>query len=84
MSLVGPRPELPVYTAQYTADEKDILSVRPGITDLSSIRFSSLDEIVGGHEADRIYEKRCCRRKTGYACTMSGPVVLVAILKYYS
>src|SRR5947209_2777302 len=47
MSLVGPRPELPRYTDQYNADEKMILSVPPGITDYSSIRFSSLDEIVG-------------------------------------
>jgi lipopolysaccharide/colanic/teichoic acid biosynthesis glycosyltransferase len=57
MSMVGPRPELPRYTAQYTPEEMTILSVRPGITDPSSIRFSSLDEIVGAEDADRIFEE---------------------------
>lgn len=57
MSLVGPRPELAAYTDRYTAEEKLILSVRPGITDYSSIRFSSLDEIVGARDADRVFEE---------------------------
>lgn len=57
MSLVGPRPELPMYTDRYTAKERMILTVRPGITDLSSIRFSSLDEVVGAQDADRVFEE---------------------------
>ena len=57
MSLVGPRPELPLYTDQYSDVEKQILGVRPGITDLSSVRFSSLDEIVGTHDADNVFEQ---------------------------
>lgn len=56
MSLVGPRPELPAYTERYTVEERLILTVKPGITDLSSIEFSSLDERVGAVDADRIYE----------------------------
>jgi len=47
MSLVGPRPEVAEYTDQYTDEEQLILSVRPGITDPSSMRFSDLQEIVG-------------------------------------
>ena len=40
MSLVGPRPEVPKYVAVYPDDVRDVvLSVRPGITDLASIRF---------------------------------------------
>lgn len=40
MSLVGPRPEVPRYVAQYPAALKDVvLSVRPGITDPASLRF---------------------------------------------
>jgi len=43
MSLVGPRPEVPRYVAQYPADLRDkVLSVRPGITDPASLEF--LDE----------------------------------------
>ncbi|HAW58430.1 MAG TPA: sugar transferase [Bacteroidales bacterium] len=58
MSMVGPRPELPAYTNRYTVKEKLILSIRPGITDLSSIEFSSLDEQVGAQDPDRVYEER--------------------------
>jgi len=32
MSLIGPRPEVPVYTSQYTARQKRVLLARPGIT----------------------------------------------------
>jgi lipopolysaccharide/colanic/teichoic acid biosynthesis glycosyltransferase len=37
MSMVGPRPEVAAYVAQYTPEEKRILDVRPGITDWASI-----------------------------------------------
>ncbi len=37
MSFVGPRPEVPVYVALFTEEEKAILSVRPGITDWASL-----------------------------------------------
>lgn len=63
MSLVGPRPELPVYTDRFTAEERAILSVRPGITDYSSIRFSSLDEVVGATDVDRIFEEQVLPEK---------------------
>lgn len=42
MSLVGPRPEVPQYVALYTAEQRQVLEVRPGITDLASLEF--LDE----------------------------------------
>jgi lipopolysaccharide/colanic/teichoic acid biosynthesis glycosyltransferase len=32
MSLVGPRPEVPRYTDKYTRDQRQVLSVRPGVT----------------------------------------------------
>ncbi len=63
MSFVGPRPELTRYTSSYDDLEKHILSVRPGITDYSSIEFISLDEIVGGENADEIYEKYVYKKK---------------------
>ncbi len=37
MSLVGPRPEVRQYTDMYTAEEKGILELRPGITDWASL-----------------------------------------------
>ena len=37
MSLVGPRPEVPHYVALYTEEMREVLSVRPGLTDPASL-----------------------------------------------
>ncbi len=50
MSLVGPRPNVKRETDIYTAAERDLLRVRPGITDLSSIVFSDEAEILRGSD----------------------------------
>ncbi len=63
MSFIGPRPELLRYTNNYTEEEKVILSVRPGITDYSSIEFINLDEVVGAENADEYYENCVLKRK---------------------
>ena len=47
MSLVGPRPEVPMFVARFRKDYEEILSVRPGITDPASIRYRSEAEILG-------------------------------------
>lgn len=46
MSLVGPRPNVKRETDLYTAVEKRLLEVKPGITDISSIVFSDEGEIL--------------------------------------
>ena len=75
MSFIGPRPELLRYTSQYEGEEMLIHRVRPGITDYSSIEFIYLDEIVGGDNADEMYEKYVLKRKNElrvkYAKTVS-------------
>ena len=75
MSLIGCRPELLRYVDQYQGDEKDILQVRPGITDYSSVEFINLDEIVGSENADEMYEKYVLKEKNRlrikYAHTVS-------------
>lgn len=56
MSLVGPRPEVPLYTAIFTDEEKAILSVRPGITDWATLW--DVDEgaaLAGGKDPERSY-----------------------------
>ena len=58
MSIVGPRPEVPQYTSLYEGEEKLILSVRPGITDLSSIRFIDLASHIGAENVDAAFESR--------------------------
>ncbi|MEO8577078.1 MAG: sugar transferase, partial [Gemmatimonadales bacterium] len=50
MSLVGPRPNVERETVLYTPDEKRLLSVRPGITDLASIVFADEGEILQGSD----------------------------------
>ncbi|RMF64228.1 MAG: sugar transferase, partial [Calditrichaeota bacterium] len=37
MSLVGPRPEIPQLVEKYTPEQRQALSVRPGITGLTQI-----------------------------------------------
>lgn len=56
MSFIGPRPEVIKYTQLYSGDELKIFNVRPGITDYSSIKYVSLDEVVGSENADKNYE----------------------------
>ena len=47
MSLVGPRPEVPRYMAQYPEDiRKLVLSVPPGITDIAAIKFKNENELL--------------------------------------
>lgn len=49
MSLVGPRPNVERETRLYTAVERELLSVRPGITDYASIVFADEGDILTGH-----------------------------------
>lgn len=46
MSLVGPRPEVPKYVALYAPAQRAVLSVRPGITGLASIRYIDENELL--------------------------------------
>jgi lipopolysaccharide/colanic/teichoic acid biosynthesis glycosyltransferase len=55
MSLVGPRPEVEEHTSVYNDEEKIILTVLPGITDYSSIRFRNLNELLGNKNANQIF-----------------------------
>ncbi len=64
MSLVGPRPEVLEYTAMYKGEEKIILSMRPGITDYSSIEFADLDDRVGDIDPDKYFREHIMPRKT--------------------
>ncbi len=63
MSIVGPRPELPFYTDLYESEEKIILSVRPGITDYSSIEFYNLPNLVPDSNPNEFFEKNILKTK---------------------
>ena len=47
MSFVGPRPEVPKYVEMFRDDYAEILTVRPGITDLASLKYSDESSILG-------------------------------------
>lgn len=46
MSLVGPRPEVKKYVELYSKEQKQVLSVRPGITDYASILYFEENELL--------------------------------------
>lgn len=46
MSLVGPRPEVRKYVDLYDDKQKEILKVRPGITDIASITFRNENDLL--------------------------------------
>ena len=46
MSLVGPRPEVRKYVDLYTPEQLHVLDVRPGITDMASIRYRNENELL--------------------------------------
>jgi lipopolysaccharide/colanic/teichoic acid biosynthesis glycosyltransferase len=64
MSIVGPRPQVVWATELYGAEERELLSVRPGITDFASLRFRNEDEILrGSSDPDRDYLEKIAPEK---------------------
>ncbi len=59
MAVVGPRPEVKHYVDMYTDKEKDILSVRPGITDWASLWNPEEGAILAGSaDAEKAYMEK--------------------------
>jgi lipopolysaccharide/colanic/teichoic acid biosynthesis glycosyltransferase len=60
MSLVGPRPDLPSYVADYPAElRRRVLRVRPGITDPASLAFRNEAELLAqAPDPERAYRER--------------------------
>jgi lipopolysaccharide/colanic/teichoic acid biosynthesis glycosyltransferase len=56
MSLVGPRPQVKWAVDLYTPEEREVLTVRPGITDYASLHFPNEGEILrGSTDPDKDY-----------------------------
>ena len=68
MSLVGPRPDVPRYMALYPdAVRRQILSVRPGITDLAAIEFRHEEQLLAASaEPERTYVEQIMPVKQRY------------------
>jgi lipopolysaccharide/colanic/teichoic acid biosynthesis glycosyltransferase len=50
MSLVGPRPEVRKYVNYYSEAQRQVLSVRPGITDYASLAYINENELLARSE----------------------------------
>ncbi|HSV74164.1 MAG TPA: sugar transferase [Chthonomonadales bacterium] len=56
MALVGPRPEVPEYVRLYTAEQREVLSVRPGVTGLTQLAFRNEEALLAGRsDVERYY-----------------------------
>lgn len=47
MSFVGPRPEVPEFVELFRQDYEEILKIRPGITDLASLKYRHEAALLG-------------------------------------
>lgn len=66
MSLVGPRPEDPKYVKHYTEKEREVLSVKPGVTGLSQILYRNEEQILDAQNPEDHYRNCIMRRKLSY------------------
>ena len=58
MSIVGPRPEVPKYLSFYKGEYAKILTLKPGITDLASIKYRNEEEILAKSSTpDLLYQQ---------------------------
>ena len=56
MSIVGPRPELRKYVGFYSEEQKKVLNIRPGITDIASLEYINENKILGeSSDPERTY-----------------------------
>lgn len=59
MSLVGPRPQVQWAVDRYTAAQRRVLEIQPGITDYASLHFPNEGEILrGSTDPDRDYMEK--------------------------
>jgi lipopolysaccharide/colanic/teichoic acid biosynthesis glycosyltransferase len=58
MSLVGPRPEVPLYVRSYTPAQRQVLSAAPGITDPASIAYRHEEQVLSASaDPDALYRE---------------------------
>jgi lipopolysaccharide/colanic/teichoic acid biosynthesis glycosyltransferase len=64
MTMVGPRPEVSKYVDMYTAEQRNVLELDPGITDRASILFADEGALLAEHaEPERFYIERVISEK---------------------
>ena len=55
MSLVGPRPEAPHFVAHYTAQQREVLTVRPGITGVTQLAYRHEEQLLTSSDPEQQY-----------------------------
>jgi len=64
MSMVGPRPEVAKYVSMYTPDQRKVLELKPGITDVASIEFRNEEQLLASvTDAEAFYVSHCIPKK---------------------
>jgi lipopolysaccharide/colanic/teichoic acid biosynthesis glycosyltransferase len=63
MSLVGPRPEDPVYVARYTPEQRQVLSVKPGVTGPTQLQYRDEASMLDGESVNEDYVSRIMPEK---------------------
>jgi lipopolysaccharide/colanic/teichoic acid biosynthesis glycosyltransferase len=63
MSIVGPRPECEEYVAVYSAKEREVLRMRPGLTSLAQVLYREEESMLPDREAEAYYVKELLPRK---------------------
>jgi len=67
MSFVGPRPEVPKYVEKYSAEQRRVLALKPGITDPATLEFRNEERLLA--KAVNLGEKtREVQGETGTEC----------------
>ncbi|MCB9437115.1 MAG: sugar transferase [Anaerolineales bacterium] len=88
MSFVGPRPEALKYVKHYTDEQREVLSVRPGITSAASIVYRHEEALLVGEDTEAMYVQTIMPAKLAIDLNyvQSGPSVvsdMVLILKTF-
>lgn len=93
MSFVGPRPNVKKETDMYTIEEKNLLLLKPGITDLASIIFSDEGEILSeSNNPDLDYNQliRPWKSRLGlfyvenYSFVMDLKIMIITLISLFS
>lgn len=58
MSIIGPRPEVEKYIRIHCEDFKEVLKIRPGLSDYASIKYRYEEEILAGQDKPETYYLR--------------------------
>ncbi|MFC1751830.1 sugar transferase [Thermoproteota archaeon] len=82
MSLVGPRPEIDYYVSKFKVDYKDILKIKPGITDYAALFFRNEEAVLGRYsDFEQAYQKEILPKKIELYKTYLSQISLLTDLK---